>query len=165
MNRNVKWVTLGIVVGSVVVNCAGIPYYLPGFCNSCGFHGESDQRTSYEEFVQFVIGVDYYLPMLLVVPVFYLVFNLVYRRRRGEFDGEEHVTFKVLLIPILNFVVLIVSSVSNYLDMSSGVGYVFIFDSIYFVAVINFVFYRCFISFFELGSGEEKEKMRRGKEK
>lgn len=39
--------------------------------------------------------------------------------------------------------------------MNSGLGYVFIFDSVYFVSIVNFIFYRCFISFFELGTNTE----------
>lgn len=37
INKNVKLLSVGLIVVTICINCVGIPFYGLGFCNSCQF--------------------------------------------------------------------------------------------------------------------------------
>ena len=86
INHNVKLIALSIVVTALCMNCIGIPFYSLGFCDSCGFH--TINKSHYEQFVNFIIGVDYYLPMILIVPCIYLFYKLMKSKQTHKFNAE-----------------------------------------------------------------------------
>lgn len=43
---------------------------------------------------------------------------------------------------------------AGYLPIIPAIAFVFVFDSIYYVAIINFIFYSCFVSFFKFDNTE-----------
>lgn len=82
--RNIKIITFGIVVVSIGINCVGIPFYGLGFCDSCGFE-KNNNTTIYADIVEIIILADYYFPMLLMIPVFALIFHLICKKKRSLF--------------------------------------------------------------------------------
>lgn len=91
--------------------------------------------------------------MGLILPTLYYIYKLVQMRKTNLMDKKQSLAFRVLSIPILNFIILTMCGIFTFLPMSaqnaiSPVAYVFVFESIYFVSIVNFVFYCLFVSFF-----------------
>lgn len=100
------------------------------------------------DLVEVIILGDFYLPMALMLPVFFLIFHLILKKRRDLFKESSDLGCKILAIPLANFALLTISGTTGYIKNLPPLLYTFLFESIYLVSIINFIFYRCFINFF-----------------
>ena len=73
---------------------------------------------------------DYFVPLVLVFPIFYLICKLRNARQSDYMDATQRLGYRVLLIPMLNFLVLTVNAIVTSIPRKgsvSSVAYVFLF--------------------------------------
>lgn len=97
-----------------------------GLCNNCGIDTDHDDKSAYWIASYAIFTINYFGPILLLIPLTFLMIRL-YLRYRHLPDRNK---LKIFIIPGLSFVILLfnniitIPKISSKLDNIGGVVYI-----------------------------------------